>query len=238
MILDIDNLESVQAFVRKVTQHWFDPNRMYFDLKACEETNSLDFWAIADHMVDIISKYLNLTSEEFLNIWNQECLTNSAKIMGYHGTRHSDKMVFMKNGIVPLSEKTVEINENQNAMAEEMWEYRSNKDPGPCFLLSYKFAKSKNNSFCSHGSEILLACVGQQTNVDSTKSVPLLIHCEIPYSILHEKHYFVFCILRAYFNFIDPDPESDLSFDGYSIDLKGTILEPQYIVKIEELEME
>ncbi len=235
MILDIDNSASVQAFVRKVTQQWFDPDKLYFDLKDCEETNSLDFWHETDHMVDIISKYLNLTSEKFLNIWDQKCLTNGAMVMGYHGTRHSDKMVFMKNGIVPLSENTIEINENQKVEAEEMWECRSKKTPSPWFLLSYKFAKSQNNSFCRHGPEILLACAGQQTNVDSTKSIPLIIHCEIPYSILHERHYFVFCALSAYFNFIDPDPESDLSFDGYSIDLNGTTLDPQYIVKVEEL---
>ena len=235
MILDIDNSESVQTFVKKVTEGWFNPATMYTDLKVSGKTNSLHFWDITDHMVDIISKYLNQTSEEFMNIWNQKCSKNSAKIMGYHCTRHSNKMVFVKNGIVPLSKNTIEINENQNVEAEEMWEYRSKKDLGPCFLLSYKFAKRQNNSFCIHGPEILLACVGQQTNVDSTKSIPLIIHCEIPYSILHEKHYFVFCILRAYFNIIDLEPEENLNFDGYSIDLKGTILDPQYIVKVEEL---
>jgi hypothetical protein len=235
MILDIDNPASVQAFVKKVTEEWFNPDTMYTDLKACGETNSSHFWHIADHMVDIISKYRNQTSEEFLNIWNQKCSTNSAKIMGYHCTRHSNKRVFTRNGIVPLSENTIEIYENQNVEAEEMWKYRSKKEPGPHFLLSYKFAKRQNNSFCSHGPEILLSCAGQQTNVDSTKSIPLIIHCEIPYSILHEKHYFAFCILRAYFNIIDPEPEDNLNFDGYSIDLKGTVLDPQYIVKMEEL---
>jgi hypothetical protein len=235
MILDIDNSASVQAFVKKVTEEWFNPDTMYTDLKTSGKTNSSHFWGITDHMVDIISEYLNQTSEEFLNIWNQKCSKNTAMIMGYHCTRHSNKMIFMKNGIVPLSENTIEINENQNVEAEEMREYRSKKTPGPWFLLSYKFAKSQNNSFCRHGPEILLACAGQQTNVDSTKSIPLIIHCEIPYSILHEKHYFAFCILRAYFNIIDPEPEDKLNFDGYSIDLKGTVLDPQYIVKVEEL---
>ena len=77
---------------------------------------------------------------------------------------------------------------------------------------------------------------GRHVDVDPEQSFPLLIHCAIPYSIIPDPEgYLAFCILSAYFNFIDPTDESNLSFEGYSIDLKGTILDPCHIVRIEEI---
>ena len=45
-----------------------------------------------------------------------------------------------------------------------------------------------------------------------------------------------FCILKAFFNFIDPDDDSNNLFEGYSIDLKGNKLDTEHIVRIEENE--
>jgi hypothetical protein len=235
MILDIDTSKSVLLFVNKVTEHWFNPEEVYFNLKSKGITNTSDFWSITDYLLDHVTKYLDLTNNEFVTIWNEKCSMNSAKIMGYHCTRHSNKEVFIQKGILPLSNETIKIYEQQSQTieAKEMWEYRSKRSPGPWFLLSYKDAKNPNNYFCNYGSEILRACSRHQPNVDSASSIPLILHCAISYSLLRDKNYYSFCILRAYFNFIDP--EDDLNFEGYSIDLHGTTLEPQYIIRVEEL---
>ncbi|MFC1867189.1 hypothetical protein ACFL0H_03540 [Thermodesulfobacteriota bacterium] len=80
-----------------------------------------------------------------------------------------------------------------------------------------------------------MACAGYHVDVDPAKSVPLIIHCAIPYSILSEKDYFAFCVLIAYFNSLDPEDDLNNLFDGYSIDLKGKGLDPRHIVKIEQI---
>jgi hypothetical protein len=237
MIIDLDNSESVQAAVSQVSEGWFDPVEMYAGLKADGKTNSSGFWGIATQMLTDVSGFLGWTSAQFLNEWDQRCIDNNTKFMGYHCTRHSDKRVFIKKGILPLSEETIKLSEdkNQTAQGKSMWEYRSQRSPGPWFLLSYRCAKSPENHFCLKGPEILLGCVGLHVDADPAKSVPLIIHCAIPYSLLSEKNYFTFCVLRAYFNFLDPEDDLNDLFDGYSIDLKGKVLDPQYIVRIEEI---
>lgn len=237
MITDIDDSTSVQALVHKVSECWFNPEELYSDLKANGKTNSLDFWAITKRLLSDVSESLGQRSAEFLNAWNQRCVTHNTKIMGYHCTRHSNKEVFVKKGILPLSDETIRLFEdrNQTPQAKNMWEYRSQRSPGPCFLLSYKYAKNPDNHFCLKGPEILLACAGHHVDADPEKSIPLIIHCAIPYSILPDKEYYAFCILRAFFNFIDPEDEASNLFEGHSIDLKGNSLDPQYIVRIEEI---
>lgn len=235
MILDIDNSESVKYFVNKIAENWFNPEKMYFDLKANGKTASSNFWGITKYLLNIVSEYLNQTSDEFLSIWNHKCLAYGAKIMGYHCTRQNDEKVFAEKGILPLSDETIKIDENlnNNIEAKEMWESRSQRNPGPYFYLRYKDAKNPNNPFCNYGPEILLACSGHQPNVDSVSSIPLILHCAIPYPYLQEKDYFAFCILRAYFNSKDPDDE--LYFNDYSIDLKGRMLEPKHILNYEKI---
>lgn len=95
--------------------------------------------------------------------------------------------------------------------------------------------KSEESFFCLKGPEILLDCAGHHVDVDPAKSIPLIIHCAIPYSLLSEKDYFAFCVLRAYFNFLDPEDELNDLADGYSIDLKGKVLATRHIVRIEEI---
>jgi hypothetical protein len=237
MIIDIDDSKSVQAAVGRFSEGWFNPEEMYSDLKTDGKTNSPEFWGVTTHLLADVSGSLGLTPAQFLNEWNQRCISHDAKIMGYHCTRHSDKQVFAEKGILPLSEETIRLSEdtNQTPQAKSMWEYRSQRSPGPWFLLSYKCAKSPDNHFSLRGPEILLACTGHHIDVDPAKSVPLIVHCAIPYSILSEKDYFALCILRAYFNFLDPEDDLTNLFEGYSIDLKGKGLDPQYIVRIEEI---
>lgn len=149
MIIDIDNPESVRAVVSQVSKGWFDPVEMYAGLKADGKTNSSDFWHIATQMLFDVSGFLSWTSAQFLNEWDQRCVDNNTKFMGYHCTRHSNKGVFIERGILPLSEETIKLSEDkgQTAQGKSMWEYRSHRSPGPCFFLSYKCAKSPKNHF-------------------------------------------------------------------------------------------
>ena len=237
MIIDIDNSESVQGAVSQISEGWFNPVEMYAGLKANGTTNSSGFWGISTQMLSDVSGFLGWTSARFLYEWDQRCIDNDTKYMGYHCTRHSDIRIFIEKGVLPLSEETIKLFEEKDQTEQEksMREYRFQRSPGPFFLLSYKCAKSPENHFCLKGPEILLGCVGHHVNVDPTKSVPLIIHCAIPYLLLSEKEYFAFCVLRAYFNFLDPEDDLDDLFDGYSIDLKGRVLDPRYIVRIEEV---
>ena len=235
MILDIDNSSSVQSFVSKITSDWFDIDSIYYNLKSDLQINWGNFWNITDSMIDIISNCLQCISEEFLNLWEKKCTEHGAMIMGYHCTRHSYKEGFVKNGILPLSEETIKLSQNQKRPeAEKAWSYRSTRGSGPYFFLSYKSAKNPDNHFFK-GPEILLAVTGHQPTSNSEKSIPLIIHCAIPFSILPNKKYFTFCILRAYFNFLDPEDDTEDFFEGYSIDLNGSALDPQHIVRIEDI---
>ncbi len=65
------------------------------------------------------------------------------------------------------------------------------------------------------------------------------LHCEIPFSILPKIDIdrYVFFMIKAYFDFIDPiENLSGISVE-YSIDLKGTSLDPQYITNVEEIKL-
>ncbi len=237
MIIDIDDRKSIQTATELVSKDWLDPAIMYADLKTAGKTDSSGFWGTPAHMVASVSRFLGCTSDEFLNEWDQRCIGNDMKFMGYHCTRHSDQRAFLEKGILPLSEETVKLSSgsNQSVREKSMWEYRFRRSPGPYFLLSYKCAKKPDNDFCLDGPEILLSCVGQHVGVDPDEAVPLIIHCAIPYSFLSETDYFAFCVLRAYFNFLDPEDNSSDLFDGYSIDLQGKALDPKHIVRIEEI---
>jgi len=237
IIIDIDNSESVQTAVSQLSEGWFNPVELYTGLKANGKTNSSGFWGIATKMMSEVSGFLGWTSAQFLTEWDQRCIDSNTKFMGYHCTRHSDKRLFIEKGILPLSEETIRLSEDksQTPQGKGMWEYRSQRSPGPWFLLSYKCAKKPENHFCLKGPEILLGCVGHHVGADSAKSVPLIIHCAIPYSLLSEKDYFAFCVLRAYFNLLDLEDDLSDLFDGYSIDLRGNVLDPRHIVRIEEI---
>jgi len=113
MIIDIDNSSSVQSFVSMITSDWFDIDGMYYDLKSDPQTNWTNFWNITDSMINIISNCLGCTSEEFLKSCEKKCTEHDAKLMGYHCTRHSNKEVFTRNGILPLSEETINLSQTQ-----------------------------------------------------------------------------------------------------------------------------
>lgn len=147
----------------------------------------------------------------------------------------SIRSVFARNGILPLFEETINLSQTQKRPdAENLWVYRSKRGSGPYFVLSYKSAKNPDNHFFK-GPEILLAVNGHQPGSNSEKSIPFIIHCAIPFSILPDKNYYTFCVLRAYFNFLDPEDETENFFEAYSIDLKGNVLDPQHIVRKEDI---
>src|SRR4030067_658800 len=153
MIMDIDDSKSLRAMVERVSERWFNPEETYSDLKANRKTDSPNFWAITSQLLRDVSESLGQRPAEFLEIWNQRCITHGTKIMGYHCTRHSDKQVFAEKGILPLSEETIKLleNENQTPQAKRMREYRSQRSPGPWLLLSYAFTKNPDNHFCLKG---------------------------------------------------------------------------------------
>ncbi|TAN41221.1 MAG: hypothetical protein EPN22_15940 [Nitrospirae bacterium] len=237
MIIDIDSRESIQSGVEQLSGGWFNPGELYACLKTDKKTTSSDFWNKSTHMLADISCYLGCPQDQFLSAWDRRCISSDTKFMGYHCTCHSDKKAFLKKGILPLSEETVRLSENviQAVHGKALWDYRSQHSPGPWFLLSYKCAKKPDNHFCLKGPEILSACTGHHVGVDPATSIPMIIHCAIPYLYLSEKNYFAFCLFRAYFNFIDPESDSDDLFDGYSIDLRGQALDPNHIIEIEEI---
>ena len=236
MILDIDNLSLVQNFVKKLTEGWFDIDNMYHELKAGSQTNWTEFWNITDSMINTVSDYLKCSSEYFVSQWNKKCSLHGAMVKGYHCTRHSNKSVFLEKGILPLSEKTVNPLKNQKQLdASKIWNYRSTVGAGPYLCLSYKSAKDPNNHFFN-GPEILLGLIGNQPGINHEKSIPLILHCEIPFSILTNKKFYIFCALKAYLNFLDPEDGTEDLFEGASIDLNGNPLAPKYIVRIEEIE--
>ena len=142
MIVDIDNSNSVKGFVSEIAVNWFNPEILYSDLKANGITDSSEFWGIPKDLLNIVSENINQSSDDFLNTWNEKCSTYNTKIMGYHCTRHSNEKVFAEKGILPLSDETIKISENLNkdTEAKEAWEKRSQKSPGPWFLLSYEDA--------------------------------------------------------------------------------------------------
>lgn len=244
MIIDIDNPGSVRKAVKKISGNWFDIDCVYFELKADGKTNNLNFWNITDYLLDSVSKILGSKRDDFLEKWNQECLIIGLNIMGYHCTRHSAAGIFEDKGILPLSEDLLEsllpeqfIANNKDKLLERILKYRLERGPGPYFFLSYKAAKDPNNTFCKQGAEILLGYPNRSTDQINKESVPLIIHCAIPYWLLpdKDKSYYVFCILKAYFNFIEPEDIKNNLFEGYSVDLRGIALDPRYIIEVEEL---
>lgn len=274
MIIDIDNKEAVTYVVGKVTEPWFDVRRLYLDLKADGTTNSSSFWGITDDFLIPLSERLGVSLDSFVTTWNDQSSRNDVRVMGYHCTRHRDEEIFRVQGILPLSENTIEdflsefhvafpsidLSDEQHdevcaaICQSDSWRYRSQQGVGPYFLLSYKNAKDpETNFFLKRGSEIRMFFIEHMldylranriafdcrtrdecNHIILGNATPLIIHCAIPCDILPDDKYYIYCILKAYFNFIDPEDDENL-FDGYSIDLKGRRLEPIHIVRVEEM---
>ena len=146
-------------------------------------------------------------------------------------------------------EEIIQLIENDST-----WKYRSGKGSGPYFFLSYRNASEPDNFFHASGTEIwwlfcdilIKYCKAKQIAMPwsgrnecrkfiAGKLKPLIIHCAIPFSILPVDNYYIFCMLRAFFLFIDPDDDSANLFEGYSLDLCGSSLDPKYIQQIEEI---
>lgn len=83
MIIDIDNSESVQPFVKKITKDWSDIDTLYAEIKAESFTSSSNFGAVTDDLLDVVATHLNQTPENFVRIFEKKCSIHDAKIMGY-----------------------------------------------------------------------------------------------------------------------------------------------------------
>ena len=178
---------------------------------------------------------LNCTQEEFLKKWGEACIEHDARIMAYHCTRHSNQNNFLKYGVLPLSNYLVKFNEARTAIKDNMiLTYRFTKATGPFFYISYRAAKKSGKHYLKSGAEIFNVKEGSLLNNVPEESLPLIIHCDLPFSILPSQKLYAYYALRAFFEIIDPDGEP-IGFEGASIDLKGRALDPKYIVKIEEV---
>jgi len=236
MIIDIDNANSVVAAVKIITKDWIDIDLIYQKIQSDNIVGIGNFWNITDEMIRIISEKISCSSEQFQDNFSHRLVNQKFQIMGYHCTRYSNKISFIEKGILPLSKGTIQFPEKQNSeSAENNLEYRLNEGSGPYFCLSYNSAKDPDNHYCNFGAEVLLGCHGKQPNNEISESKPMIIHCAIPFSILPEHQHYIFCLLRAYFNFIDPTDESENLFSDYAIDLKNRPLSPKHIIRIEEL---
>lgn len=122
---------------------------------------------------------------------------------------------------------------------------------GPNFFFSYQYARNQNNDFLKSGSEIRSVCVDKTIQYCSENNIrvpanngsewreriarnmkPIIIHCLIPYSILPNKPYCSFCMLKSLFNNLDPE---DNFIEDATLHLGGTSLDPKHIIDIEEL---
>jgi hypothetical protein len=134
---------------------------------------------------------------------------------------------------------------------DEQWKYRVEQGSGPYLFLSYKAASKSDNPFLVNGPESWWYCIDEfikyyrknirscivPNRLDLMKVLceylkPIIVHCIIPFSILPDRYYYIFYILRAFFNSIDP---GETNWDAYSLDLRGTSVAPVFIVQIEEL---
>lgn len=236
MLIDIDNSKSVISAVKNIGIDWVEFDSIYHKIQSDQNVGLGNFWNITDEMIRVISEKIHCSPEEFKTDFSNRLVNQKVRLMGYHCTRHSNKESFIKKGILPLSSSTIQFPEKQDSsIVENTLEYRLNKGPGPYFCLSYDSAKNPNNHYCNFGAEILLGSSGKQENNDTSQSKPLIIHCSIPFSLLPDHEYYIFCILRAYFSFIDPSGETENLFYDYAIDLKNQVLPSKYILKIEEI---
>jgi len=122
---------------------------------------------------------------------------------------------------------------------------------GPNFFLSYQDAIKQDHDFLRNGSEIWWTCADSLLQYCSEKNIalptadrnelrakisqnmsPLVIFCSIPFSFLSDDPYYSGCMLKSYFDYLDPE---DDFLEGGGLDLKGKKLDPQYIVDIERL---
>ena len=236
MLIDIDNSKSVISAVKYIELDWVKFASIYYKIKSDKNVGLGNFWNITDEMIRVISEKIHCSPEEFKTAFSSRLVNQGVKLMGYHCTRYSNKESFIKKGILPLSNSTIQFPEKQDSnIAENTLEYRLNKGPGPYFCLSYASAKDPNNHYCNFGAEVLLGCNGKQENNDSSQLKPMIIHCSIPFSLLPDHEFYIFCILRAYFSIIDPSDETENLFYDYAIDLKNQTLPPKCILKIEEI---
>jgi hypothetical protein len=238
MIVDIDSEKSVLSIVRDLTAAWFSVDDLYIEIKASGKTESSGFWNITSTLLDTIANYLHMMPDNFREQWNRQCSVNALKIMGYHCTRHRNQDVFLRRGILPLSDEIISaffseiaallpssslnttalVELTKNVSKDNMWKYRSGKEAGPYFFISYKEAKNQDNDFHKSGPEIWWLCTDNllgychENNIDiacsdrfalrdiiSGELLPFIIHCEIPYSMIPFKDDCAFYMLRAFF---------------------------------------
>ena len=122
---------------------------------------------------------------------------------------------------------------------------------GPDLFFSYKEAIEQNHDYLRNGPDIWWTCVERflQYCIDnniapptanrnelraqiSENIIPLVIFCAIPFSFLPNGPHDSCCMLRSYFDYLDP---GDNFLEGAVIRLDGKRLDPQYIVDIERL---
>ena len=271
LVFNIDDPKSVEKSIHHITEDWFDPNMIYINLKSRSTTDTSAFWFETKYLLENISLALSMPYEDFNREFGDRCQKLDLRIMAYHCTRARHTQVFLKSGILPLTEKVLWdflsestaafsnlllSKDDKNAivwriMQTEAWNYRATTGAGPYFFLSYQAARDEGNDFLKSGSEIWWICVDNLSQYCYENDIELpttnrvewrekigqnknavIVHCLMPYSLLPNNPYYVFCMLRSFFN--NFDPEDDLS-ETVSIDLRGKALGLQYIAEIEQM---
>lgn len=175
-----DDQASVKGSVVRITNGWFDPNKIYSSLKDRGVTNSSNFWSETESLLDSISHELSIAREDFDRRFKESCHRLDLRLIAFHCTRSSRPETFIKNGILPLNEEVLWafLSESAIALSAFPLSYEDKKNfimrftksdtwlsrvtvtgVGPYFFLSYQEASNKDNHFLRNGSEICWAFV-------------------------------------------------------------------------------
>ncbi len=262
--------------IENITKNWFDAKELYNKIRQDGKITSPSFWHETAHLLNCVSGFLSCTKDEFMGEWNTRCENNDLHIMAYHCTRAFSSDSFLKKGLLPLSEETLEeflrqsyiafpslrISDNdmelimREIVNEPVLKIRlKDKQAGPHFFLSYLRAKEEDNNYLNHGPENWWSCVdillsycaqkkitlpctdrAQWIKALALNSTPFILVCILPFSLISARESLAFIILVSFFNYIDPDPDSnENSLCEYTVRLYGKALNAQYIVKIERV---
>ena len=121
---------------------------------------------------------------------------------------------------------------------------------GPYFFLSCSRAKERDNDYLENGPEVWWCCIDTILQYCNAKGIyipctdrdlwrkviaknlkPLIIKCNIPFSILSNQEYLTHVILISFFNYIDPDPDSSVDFyKKFCVSLDGKALDPKHLI--------
>jgi hypothetical protein len=112
-----DDQASVKDSIVRITNGWFDPNKIYSSLKGRGITNKSNFWIETKCLLDSISHELSIAREDLDRRFKESCHRLDLRLMAYHSTRASRPETFKENGILPLNEEVLWAFLSESAIA-------------------------------------------------------------------------------------------------------------------------